>query len=143
MSTLPFKVKAVYEYTSAHDDDLNFSNGQIITVTEEEDADWYYGEYVDGSGEKQEGLFPKNFVEKYEPAPPPRPIRTGRQKKEPEVSVPILGNATSTEPELFQSPVTKEEPEEYPKSVSSTGSSAKQANAEVVSSSPKSTEATQ
>jgi hypothetical protein len=53
MSAPPFKVKAVYDYASPHDDDLNFPNGQIITVTEEEDEDWYYGEYTDASGAKK------------------------------------------------------------------------------------------
>ncbi|KAJ4292078.1 assembly of actin patch protein [Kalmusia sp. IMI 367209] len=75
-----FKVKAVYEYSSPHDDDLHFPEGQIITVTEEEDADWYVGEYVDDSGTKHDGLFPKNFVEKFEPEPPPRPNRASRHK---------------------------------------------------------------
>lgn len=78
-----FKVKAVYEYNSGHDDDLQFSVGQIITVTEEEDADWYAGEYVDEGGVKHEGIFPRNFVEKYEPTAPPRPTRT-RPKNQPE-----------------------------------------------------------
>ena len=73
-----YKVKAVYDYSSPHDDDLSFTNGQIITVTEEEDADWYVGEYTDDNGIKHEGLFPRNFVEKYEPQPPPRPNRASR-----------------------------------------------------------------
>lgn len=73
-----YKVKAVYDYSSPHDDDLSFTNGQIITVTEEEDADWYVGEYTDDNGTKHEGLFPRNFVEKYEPQPPPRPNRASR-----------------------------------------------------------------
>ncbi|KAF2489159.1 hypothetical protein BU16DRAFT_575616 [Lophium mytilinum] len=75
-----FKVKAVYDYASPHEDDLSFPQGQIITVTEKEDEDWYIGEYTDGAGAKQEGLFPKNFVEKYEPEPPPRPNRASRYK---------------------------------------------------------------
>lgn len=83
-SALPFRVKAVYEYSSPHDDDLSFSNGQIITVTDEEDTDWYYGEYSDVSGAKKQGLFPKNFVEKYEPTTPPRPTRPARPKKDTE-----------------------------------------------------------
>lgn len=82
----PYLVKAVYEYSSPHDDDLSFPNGQLITVTDEEDADWYYGEYTDASGAKQEGLFPRNFVKIYEPETPPRPSRPNRQKKEPEHS---------------------------------------------------------
>ncbi|RDA91026.1 hypothetical protein CP533_2549 [Ophiocordyceps camponoti-saundersi (nom. inval.)] len=77
----PFRVKAVYEYSSPHEDDLNFPIGQIITVTEEEDDDWYGGEYVDGAGTKHEGIFPRNFVEKYEPTAPPRPVRA-RPKKD-------------------------------------------------------------
>ncbi|KAB8349868.1 hypothetical protein FH972_023881 [Carpinus fangiana] len=81
MSGPPFKVKAVHDYTSPHEEDLNFAVGDIITVTEEEDADWYVGEYVDASGAKKDGLFPRNFVEKFEPAAPPRPTRS-RPKKE-------------------------------------------------------------
>ncbi|KAL5371784.1 hypothetical protein DPSP01_014012 [Paraphaeosphaeria sporulosa] len=69
----PFKVKAVYAYESPHEGDLLFPNGQIITVVEEEDDDWYLGEFVDDSGTKHEGIFPKNFVEKLEPERPPRP----------------------------------------------------------------------
>lgn len=80
-----FKVKAIFEYNSGHEDDLNFPAGQIITVTDEEDADWYGGEYVDDNGVKQEGIFPRNFVERYEPQAPPRPTRPTRAaKKEPE-----------------------------------------------------------
>ena len=82
MGTPPFRVKAVFDYSSPHDDDLSFSNGQIVLVTDEEDADWYYGEYQDSGGKKQEGLFPKNFVEKYEPETPPRPSRPTRPKKD-------------------------------------------------------------
>lgn len=80
---MSFKVKAIYEYSSPHEDDLQFPVGQVITVIEEEDADWYTGEYVDDAGAKHEGIFPRNFVEKYEPVAPPRPART-RPKKEPE-----------------------------------------------------------
>jgi hypothetical protein len=80
MAALPMKVKAIYAYSSEHDDDLKFPEGQIITVTEEEDDDWYVGEYIDSAGAPQSGLFPKNFVERYEPAPPPRPTRAHRPK---------------------------------------------------------------
>jgi hypothetical protein len=108
MSTPPFKVKAVFEYTSPHDDDLHFPNNQIITVTEEEDADWYTGEYVDADGVKQEGIFPRNFVEKYEPTAPPRPTRTARPKKEePAPSV--------AAPEPIPEPAPKAEPPQEPR----------------------------
>lgn len=83
----PFHVKALYEYSSPHEDDLGFPSDQLITVTGEEDADWYYGEYEDASGVKREGLFPKNFVKMYEPETPPRPSRLSRSRKDLEPPV--------------------------------------------------------
>lgn len=100
MSSPPFKVKAVYEYSSPHDDDLSFPNGQVITVTEEEDADWYVGEYLDASGSHHTGLFPKNFVERYEPAVPSRPTRAPRpvaQMPAPAPPPPAPANAVDVE----------------------------------------------
>lgn len=82
MGTPPFRVKALYEYASKEEDDLSFPNGQVMTVSDVEDADWYFGEYTDAAGNKQEGLFPKNFVELFEPETPPRPSRTSKSKKE-------------------------------------------------------------
>jgi hypothetical protein len=110
MSNLPFKVKAVFEYTSPHEDDLHFPNGQIITVTEEEDDDWYVGEYVDASGLKQEGLFPKNFVEKYEPTAPPRPTKS-RPKREAEQPAESSSKAYVLEAEPEPQPEPEPEPE--------------------------------
>ncbi|RDL31984.1 SH3-domain-containing protein [Venustampulla echinocandica] len=115
MSSPPFKVKAVYEYTSPHEDDLHFPAGQIITVTELEDDDWYAGEYVDASDVKQEGIFPKNFVEKYEPTAPPRPTRTNRPKKEVEPAVePAPAQPQSVEPAYEEEPEPEPEPEQEP-----------------------------
>ncbi|PNS16317.1 SH3 domain-containing protein [Sphaceloma murrayae] len=137
MSGPPFKVKAVFEYSSPHEDDLSFPNGQIITVTEEEDADWYVGEYTDEQGKAQTGLFPKNFVEKYEPEIPSRPTRGAKgkpsiqspptettefdkQEDEPAPPPPIESKpapARVLEPEPAQekpAPVLKEEPRAVP-----------------------------
>ncbi|KAL2204841.1 hypothetical protein CC79DRAFT_921251 [Sarocladium strictum] len=100
----PFRVKAVYEYTSPHEDDLNFPIGQIITVNEQEDDDWYGGEYVDDAGTKHEGIFPRNFVEKFEPTAPPRPTRT-RTKKEPEPEAEVPQPVEKNEPPLASPPV--------------------------------------
>jgi myosin tail region-interacting protein MTI1 len=125
MSSLPFKVKAVFEYSSPHDDDLHFPVGQIITVTEEEDDDWYAGEYIDASGGKQEGIFPRNFVEKYEPTAPPRPTRTNRPKKEAEhppepapTPAPVVEPVHEPEPEpeeIEETPIAREPPLPAPK----------------------------
>lgn len=92
MASPPFKVKAVHDYSSPHEEDLSFVTGDIITVTEEEDADWYVGEYSDASGSKKAGLFPRNFVERYEPAAPPRPTRT-RPKKDTATEQPSQSQA--------------------------------------------------
>ncbi|KAF2395803.1 hypothetical protein EJ06DRAFT_517600 [Trichodelitschia bisporula] len=96
MAVSPFKVKAIYAYTSEHEDDLPFEVGQIITVTEEEDAEWYIGEFTAG-GTFHSGLFPKNFVERYEPAPPPRPVRAPRPK-------PVDPPSAATEPPAVATP---------------------------------------
>ncbi|KAJ4332078.1 assembly of actin patch protein [Didymella glomerata] len=117
MAPTMFKVKAVYDYSSPHDDDLSFTTGQIITVTEEEDADWYVGEYVDDSGTKHDGLFPRNFVERFEPQPPPRPNRATRQQPveqppaaEPAPPTPVIPQQ-EPEPESDTEPVQHDEPE--------------------------------
>ena len=81
-SAPPFKVKALFDYNSPHDDDLNFLADEVITVTEEEDADWYYGEYHDKStGNLKQGIFPRNFVERITVELPPRPTRSGGGRK--------------------------------------------------------------
>lgn len=110
---MPLKVKAIYEYSSPHEDDLNFPVGQIITVTDEEDAEWYGGEYVDDAGNKHEGIFPRNFVEKYEPTAPPRPTRTRTKKEpEPEAEAPaVIPPASPTLPPPAPAPAPVAEPE--------------------------------
>ncbi|KAK0715303.1 hypothetical protein B0H67DRAFT_238430 [Lasiosphaeris hirsuta] len=107
---MPFKVKAIFDYASGHEDDLAFSNGQIITVTDQDDADWYGGEYFDDAGAKHEGIFPRNFVEKYEPTAPPRPSR-GRSKKDDSV-----GSPSAAAPSVPFEPPTVE-PEDKPEPV--------------------------
>lgn len=79
-------MKALYDYLSEEDDDLKFRSNQIITVTDVEDADWYYGEFEDDQATKVEGLFPKNFVKILEPEAPPRPARSLRNKKDPDAA---------------------------------------------------------
>ncbi|PYI22005.1 hypothetical protein BO99DRAFT_400364 [Aspergillus violaceofuscus CBS 115571] len=123
MSGPPFTVRAVFEYSSDHDDDLNFAIGQIITVTAEEDAEWYFGEYADDSGRKVEGIFPKNFVERYEPPAPPRPTRPSRPRKEaepvppppePAAAAAIPAPESSYHPEPEPEPELESEPEPEP-----------------------------
>jgi hypothetical protein len=119
----PFKVKAIYAYASEHDDDLSFPEGTVITVTEVEDADWYVGEYTAADGQHKSGLFPNNFVEKYEPAPPPRPTRAARPKpaESGEAPAPVAAPAVEREEEAppprqsVEAPAPAEEPVSAPK----------------------------
>lgn len=102
MSGHLFKVKSLYEYNSPHDDDLHFGSDQIITVTQEEDDEWYSGEYVNESGVKLQGIFPKNFVEIYEQAVPSRSThKTDQNEIEgPQETKPA---STNSESELLHS----------------------------------------
>ena len=111
MSFTPYKVKAVYEYKSQEPDDLPFPNGQIITVIGEEDNDWYSGEYLDAAGTKVEGIFPRNFVEKYEPTVPSRPSRAPKRTQTSEVDAP------TTAPEATGVPVPKSPAVQQPETV--------------------------
>ena len=116
MSATLFKVKAVHEYSSPHDDDLQFAIGQVINVTAADEDDWYTGEYSDSSGHTQEGLFPRNFVEKYEPEIPARPSRPVKAKQDAEaakvavVQTPI--HEGSLEPPVEKSDLTSQEPDD-------------------------------
>ncbi|KAF2997266.1 hypothetical protein E8E14_002917 [Neopestalotiopsis sp. 37M] len=110
MAAAPFKVKAIFEYTSGHEDDLPFEIGQVITVTDVDDPDWYGGEYVDPSGEKREGIFPRNFVEKYEPVAPPRPTRTKKKEADPAPPAPAPTSPPAA-PEPEPEPESDPEPE--------------------------------
>lgn len=90
----PFKVRAIYDYKSDHDDDLTFVAGQIIQVTDIEDDDWYTGNY-DGNS----GMFPKNFVKIEDP-----PKKLKREVPQPPKSVePEKGE--ETKPDLRYKPV--------------------------------------
>jgi hypothetical protein len=114
----PFKVKALFDYTSPHEDDLNFPADEIIAVTAIEDDDWYFGEYTDKpTGGKKEGIFPKNFVERVVVEVPARPARSGVARKkvveepkdEPEHEPAAIGPAGDPAPPP-QSPFHVEKP---------------------------------
>ena len=84
------EVKAKFDYNSGHQDDLSFSAGQVITVLEEVDDEWYNGAYTGTDGKHHEGLFPRNFVTAYIPqsaAPLPKGERA-EKKPAPTVASP-------------------------------------------------------
>lgn len=90
---VPFKVKAIFDYKSDYEDDLNFEAGQIITITSIENDEWYSGEYNDRSG-----MFPKNFVEVLvAPTVPALNRPTKKHEPENEVKGPAKVNPSSAE----------------------------------------------
>ena len=56
-SLLGFEVVASFDYVGEQEDELTFKQGDVITVKEAVDADWFQGS-LDG----KEGIFPSAFV---------------------------------------------------------------------------------
>uniref|UniRef100_A0A671WKF8 Intersectin-1 n=1 Tax=Sparus aurata TaxID=8175 RepID=A0A671WKF8_SPAAU len=56
-NTAVCQVIGMYDYVAQNDDELAFQKGQVITVLNKDDCDWWKGE-LNG----REGLFPSNYV---------------------------------------------------------------------------------
>lgn len=66
MSLSAFRVRALYDFNKSREDDLPFSENELITVQpfQDDDSDWWYGMNEDT---KDVGFFPKTYVEVIDP----------------------------------------------------------------------------
>ena len=53
------RVKALYDYQATIPEELSIKEGDVITVLDTSDGDWWIGELKDG----KKGSFPANYVE--------------------------------------------------------------------------------
>lgn len=54
------KVQALYPYSALNSDELTFEHGDVISVVNKDDPDWWTGE-MNGTT----GVFPANYVQPY------------------------------------------------------------------------------
>jgi len=55
------EVKAIYEYKAKTDEELSIKPGDVITVVDKSDPNWWKGEILQG-GVRKTGFFPVTYT---------------------------------------------------------------------------------
>ena len=77
-----FKVKTLYDFEAAEENEITFKAGDIVSVTDNSDQNWWKGRTPSSSG-----MFPANFVTKQLDLPPePQPVAQPQPVKVTEVN---------------------------------------------------------
>jgi len=67
------KVKVLFDYTTTEEDQLPLKSGDILTLLEDDDENWWLGQLHD-----KVGFFPKSYVEVFEENKPTQPVKFPR-----------------------------------------------------------------
>ena len=77
-----FKVKALYDFEAAEENEITFKAGDMVSVTDNSDQNWWKGRTPSSAG-----MFPANFVTKQLDSPPePPPVAQPQPVKVTEVN---------------------------------------------------------
>ncbi|XP_014745843.1 PREDICTED: intersectin-1 [Sturnus vulgaris] len=98
------QVIGMYDYSAQNDDELAFSKGQIITVLNREDPDWWKGE-VNG----HVGLFPSNYVKLTTDTDPSQQCLKVLKETHYPIAVPKRDDGRCSLDHIFQKPLMESE----------------------------------
>ncbi|XP_021949772.1 signal transducing adapter molecule 2 isoform X2 [Folsomia candida] len=91
----PKKVRALYDFEAAEENELTFYAGEIVFVTDDSDTNWWQG-----SNQRGKGLFPANFVT-YDLSAEPTKFEVN-SKKTVQFSEDVEVQSIETEPEIVE-----------------------------------------